>query len=486
VSELVSATAAEIAAAVGRRVAAAVEVFDAFAARVEALNPRLNAVIRFDPRVGRAEAAAVDRRIAGGDTLPLAGVPFTVKDNLWVKGRVAAQGSALFADFVAPEDAPAVARLRAAGAVFLGTTNCSEFACKGNTTNRLFGPTRNPWDLTRTPGGSSGGAASAVAAGLGAIALGTDGGGSIRRPAAHVGVVGMKPSAGLVPHTGGFVEPVFGNSVIGQMARTVEDIRLMLDAITAPDLADPQSPPVPVWSRAAAGRVEGLRVAFSPRLGLGFPVDPDVAANVRATAERLASAGATVEETDPQWPEGASEQALMPLQLAGLASLYGERFKARAWDVDPDIGAQIEAGLRLSGVDVAHALHAREALYRALARFFERFDLLLAPTTPVTAWPIELLGPKEIEGKAVTPRGHAVFTPLFNHTYMPACSVPCGLDRQGLPVGIQVVGPRFADARVLGLAEAIERTVASNFRVPRTPASDEPIATAGGTRNERV
>jgi aspartyl-tRNA(Asn)/glutamyl-tRNA(Gln) amidotransferase subunit A len=470
VSELASATAAEIAAAVASRRVSAVEVFDACVARVELLNPRLNAVIRFDPRGGRAEAEAVDRRIAAGDTPALAGVPFTVKDNLWVKGRIAAQGSKLFAEFVAPEDAPAVARLRAAGAVFLGTTNCSEFACKGNTTNRLFGPTRNPWDPARTPGGSSGGAASAVAAGLGPIALGTDGGGSTRRPAAHVGVVGMKPSAGLVPHTGGFSEPVFGNAVIGQMARSVEDIRLMLDAITTPDLADPQSPPVPLWPRAAAGPVEGLRVAFSPRLGLGFPVDTDVAASVRTAAERLASAGALVEETGPQWPEGASEQALMPLQLAGLASLYGERFKARAWDADPDIGAQIEAGLRLSGVDVARALHAREALYRALARFFERFDLLLTPTTPVTAWPIELLGPKEIEGKPVTPRGHAVFTPLFNHTYVPACSVPCGLDRQGLPIGIQVVGPRFSDARVLALAEVVERQTQPSFRAPHAPA----------------
>lgn len=465
-----SATAAELAQRVSGRRTSAVEVLDAFVARIEALNPRLNAIVRFDPRAGRADAEAVDRRIAGGDTLALAGVPFTVKDNLWVKGRPASQGSKLFADFVAPEDAVAVARLRAAGAVFLGTTNCSEFACKGNTTNPLFGPTRNPWDLARTPGGSSGGAASAVAAGLGPIALCTDGGGSTRRPAAHVGVVGMKPSAGLVPHTGGFAEPVFGNSVIGQMARSVEDIRLILDCIAAPDPADPQSPPAQLWAHRAAGRVEGLRVAFSPRLGLGFPVDTDVAASVRTAAERLAGAGIAVEETDPQWPEDASEQALMPLQLAGLASLYGERFKARGWEADPDIAAQIEAGLRLSGVDVARALHAREALYRALSRFFERFDLLLTPTTPVTAWPIERLGPKEIEGKPVTPRGHAVFTPLFNHTYVPACSVPCGLDRNGLPIGIQIVGPRFADARVLALAEMVERQTQPSFRAPHAPA----------------
>lgn len=469
--EIPSFTAIELARRIRAREFSAVAAYNAFVARVEALNPRLNALVRFDPAVGRAEARRADERLAAGDEAPLLGVPFTAKDNLWVKGRPVSQGSTLFADFVAPEDAPAVARLRAAGAVYLGTTNCSEFACKGNTTNRLFGPTRNPWDLARTPGGSSGGAASAVAAGLGPIALCTDGGGSTRRPAAHVGVVGMKPSAGLVPHTGGFREPVFGNSVVGQMARSVADVRLMLDAIAVPDLADPQSAPVPLWRRDVPNRVAGLRVAFSPRLGLGFPVDPDVAASVRAAVNRLAGAGAIVEERDPPWLEGASEQALMPLQLAGLASLYGERFKARAWDVDPDIGAQIEAGLRLSGAEVAAALHAREALYRVLASFFGDFDLLVAPTTPVTAWPVELLGPKEIEGKLVSPRGHAVFTPLFNHTYVPACSVPCGLDGRGLPVGLQIVGPRFADAHVLALAEVVERQTEPSFRAPRTPAA---------------
>jgi aspartyl-tRNA(Asn)/glutamyl-tRNA(Gln) amidotransferase subunit A len=470
VDTIVSATAAELARLVSRRQASAAEVMDAFVTRVEALNPLLNAIVRFDPAAARAESESVDRRIASGEALPLAGVPFTAKDTLWVEGRTVSQGSTLFADFVAPQDAPAVARLRAAGAVFLGTTNCSEFACKGNTTNRLFGPTRNPWDLARTPGGSSGGAASAVAAGLGPIALATDAGGSTRRPAAHAGVVGMKPSAGLVPHTGGFAEPAFGNAVIGPMARTVEDIRHVLDAIAVVDLSDPQSPPVPSWPGEGEQHVEGLRVAFSPRLGLGFPVDSDVAASVAAAAARLASAGVAVDEADPQWPEGSAEEALMPLQLAGLASIYGERYKTGAWEVDPDIGAQIEAGLRLTGAEVANALRAREGMYRTLSRLFARFDLLLTPTTPVTAWPIELLGPPRIEGKAVTPRGHAVFTPLFNHTYVPACSVPCGFDRNGLPVGIQVVGPRFADARVLALAEIVEKQTRPSFRAPHAPA----------------
>ncbi len=468
VAEIASLTATELARRVRARELSAVEVFDAFVARVEALNPRLNALVRFDPSIGRAEARRADERLVAGQPAPLLGVPFTVKDNLWVKGRVVSQGSKLFERFVAPEDAFAVARLRAAGAVFLGITNCSEFACKGVTTNQLFGPTRNPWDLSRTPGGSSGGAASAVAAGLCPLALATDGGGSTRRPAAHVGAVGMKPTAGLVPHPVGFAEPVFGNSVVGQIARSVADVALMLDAIAAPDLADPQGVPQTAWWHdAASASLAGARIAYSPRLGLGFPVDRDVAACVRAAVERLAAAGHAVEEADPEWPAGASEQALMPLQLAGLAALYGEQFEARAWEVDPDIASQIEAGLKLSGAEVARALRVREELYAVLHRFFQRYDFLVTPTTPVTAWPLGRLGPAEIEGQPVSPRGHAVFTPLFNHTYVPACSVPCGLDGNGLPVGIQAVGPRFADARVLALAGVIERQSPVDFSRPR-------------------
>jgi aspartyl-tRNA(Asn)/glutamyl-tRNA(Gln) amidotransferase subunit A len=464
------ATAAEIALAVGRRQLSAVEAFEAHAERLAAINPRINAVVRFDRRASFAEAEEVDRRVAAGEVLALAGVPFTVKDTLWVEGRVVSQGSKLFEHFIAPQDALAVQRLRAAGAVLLGITNCSEFACKGNTTNRLFGPTRNPWDLARTPGGSSGGAASAVAAGLGPIALATDGGGSTRRPAAHAGVVGMKPSAGLVPHAAGFPEPAYGNCVIGQMARCVQDVALMLDALAQPSLDDPQGMPYPVWRQGVLPPSEGLRVAFSPRLGLGFAVDADVAACVRAAVERLRASGIQVEDADPEWPPGTSEEALMPLQLAGLAMLYGERYSAKAWDVDPDIGAQIETGLGLTGVEVVRALHIRETLYRTVAGFFRRYDLLLTPTTPVTAWPLELLGPQEIEGRPATPRGHAVFTPLFNHTYVPACSVPCGLDRQGLPVGIQIVGPRFSDAIVLALAARIERQTEGTFLDARTPS----------------
>jgi aspartyl-tRNA(Asn)/glutamyl-tRNA(Gln) amidotransferase subunit A len=359
--------------------------------------------------------------------------------------------------------------MREAGAVLLGLTNCSEFACKGVTTNPLFGPTRNPWNLELTPGGSSGGAASAVAAGLCPIALATDGGGSTRRPAAHVGAVGMKPSAGMIPNPVGFEEPVFGNCAIGQITRTVEDSALVLDVLSGPDSADPAS----FVARQANGSAAGLpalprdlRVGFSPRLGLRYPVDEDVAQCVRAAVQRLHAGGMRIEERDPDWPEGTSEQALMPLQFAGLAAIYGDRYRQRAWEVDPDIAAQIEAGLRTTGAEIARALLFRDELYRRLDRYFRRYDFLLTPTTPCAAWPFTQLGPATIEGRAVTPRGHAVFTPIFNHTYVPACSVPCGLDRNGLPVGLQIVGPRLSDFRVLALAAMVESVNQVDFRRP--------------------
>ncbi len=464
-------TALEATDAIAHGALSARELAQAQVEAVERLNPRLNALVRFDAEAALAAGRAMDAARARGERPgALAGAFATVKDNIWVADRPVSQGSALFADFVAPADALAVARLRAAGGSYLGTSNCSEFACKGVTTNRLFGATRNPWRLECTPGGSSGGAAAAVAAGLGQVALTTDGGGSTRRPAAHCGVVGLKPSAGLIPHPLGFAEPVFGNSVIGIMARSVADAAAVLEAVAGPDRRDPQCPPGDLGV-AAASRLDaplaGLRIAFSPRLGLDVAVDADAAAATRAAAAWLAEAGAELVDRDPPWPAGTSEEVLMPLQLGGLAALYGAQFRREPALFDPDIGAQIDKGLGLDAAAVAHALLHRAAMFRALAGFFAEVDLLLCPTTPCTAWPLEALGPATIEGRPASPRAHAVFTPAFNHTFLPACSVPAGLAANGLPLGVQLVGWRFDDARVLQAAACIERRTDPAFRRPR-------------------
>jgi len=449
------------------------ELAESAIAAVQQINPSLNAIIHFEPAFVRSQAAEADRRVKAGERGAWLGIPVTVKDNLWIKGRPATNGSLLYKDFVAPTDALAVARLRAGGAVVLGSTNCSEFACKGVTTNLVHGATRNPWDLNRTPGGSSGGAAAATSSGLGHVAIATDAGGSVRRPAAHSGVVGMKPTSGMIPHADGFYEPVYGNSVIGIMARCVADVIDMMELLAKPNLADPQSSfccqsssRYP-FDRAIAKRDRLSHIAYSPRLGLGFAVDPEINNAVRAATIALTEAGHTVEEVDPEWPEGTSEEALMPLQLAGLAAIYGERFKQGAWQADPDIARQIEAGLSLSGRVVAEALELRKAMYGALHKLHQRFDVLITPTTAATAWPLDMLAPDHIEGKLASPRGHAVFTPIFNHCFVPACSVPCGLDQLKLPIGLQISGPRFSDARILSLAAAVEAASPHDFSAPK-------------------
>ncbi len=451
-------SARSLAAQVQSRVTTAAAVAEHFIARVQARNPALNALVQFDPDRVRAEAVDVDRRLAGGTNLPLAGVPVTVKDNVWVAGYVQQQGSRLFDGFVAPRDAWVVARLKALGAVVLGITNCSEFACKGNTVNLVYGATRHPHDLALTPGGSSGGAAAGLAAGLGLLAIATDAGGSTRRPAAHTGLVGLKPSPGLIPHPWGFAEPNYGLSVIGLLGRNVGDVAWLFDLLIAFDASDPSAPALPVDLGVGDLRPppRSLRIGWSPQLGCGFAVDADVAAALQARVDALRTRGWTVTDADPAWPDGTREYPLIKLQHAGLHALYGQHLAAGHTAIDPDLAAQITLGASVTAADVATALRLRERITSALASFFDRFDLLLTPTAPVTAWPIDQLGPALIGGLPAGPRGHAAFTPLFNYAGMPAISVPAGTVR-GLPVGLQVVAPRYEDARVMQFAAVLER-----------------------------
>lgn len=415
-------------------------------------NPALNAVIRHDPNAVRAEAARLVGAKETGSVLPLYGMTFTVKDNLWVAGEKISQGSRLFQDFVAPADALAVGRLRRAGALFLGITNCSEFACKGVTTNLLHGSTKHPLNPALTPGGSSGGAAAALAAGIGDLALATDAGGSARRPAAHCGVIGYKPSAGRIPLGPGFAEAVFGNGVIAPMARDMATLRQAFTSLAVFDPRDPASCPPPPVSPAN----RRLRVAFSATFGLDAAIDDQVRDGVDAAVEALRAQGFNIVAATPTWPPGLGEAGFMPLQHAGLAALYGQRYRQEPDLFDPDIGRQIESGLMLHGHEVAAALLLREATAQALARFFDDFDLLLGPTVPCTAWPATQLGPTQIGGRPAAPRDHAVFTPIFNHAGTPAISLPCGRDGAGLPFGLQIVARRFADECLLDFAAQAE------------------------------
>lgn len=455
--QVIRTSARDLAASVNSGALDPVELVEAFIGAIEARNPTLNALVGFDPELARSEAAAVRRRHRAGERMVLAGVPVVVKDNIWVGGRRITQGSRLFAEHIAPQDAISVSRLKQAGAIIIGIGNCPEFACKGVTNSPLHGATRHPLDDRLTPGGSSGGNAAALAADFAPVALGTDGGGSGRRPPAHTGTVGLKPSFGAIPYGPGFPEPFWGIAVIAPMGRTVADVAALFSAVAGPDPLDPESTAIEVAPRVDP---RDLRIAFSPRLGLDAPVDADVGAAIEEARHRLGAAGWRIMAADPFWPAGTNEAALMPLQAAGLAALHGKAWRKDAAQFDPDVAAQIKRGLALEAADVGLALEASALIKRAFASFMAEYDLLLCPTAPCVSWPHAQLGPEQIGGVQVGPRGHAVFTPWFNHALAPAISIPCGQGQGGLPVGLQIVGRRGTDNLVLAAADAAEAVLA--------------------------
>ena len=451
-TELLDQGAAAIATAVRGGKTTARDVAEAAIARVEARNKALTAIVDFNPAEARTVADAVDARRKQGFDGPILGVPYTVKDTTWVAGRRVTNGSLLYKDFIPPRDALAVERLRNAGGVFLGMTNTPEMAAKGHTENKVYGPTRHPMNIALTPGGSSGGAAAALAAGFTPIALGTDGGGSGRRPASHCGVVGLKTSAGAIPTPfgfGGAYGPLYG--VVAPMGRSVADARVAFEVMAGPDPRDPHSVAlldVPPPSNP--------RVAVSPRLGLDVAVDPDVMAAFEAAVARLRAAGWRIEEADVAWPESTTETAFAAVNAAASALLYGERHAKQKDLFGDNVAGLIERGRSVPGTDVVASFRFADACARSVAAFFADYDYLLTPTTACVSWPVEQVYPRVIENRQVGPRGHAAFTPLFNLALVPGISVPCGAGRDGLPVGLQIVAPRLHDRPLLAMAQRAE------------------------------
>lgn len=432
-------SARDLAHAVGQGQITPQQVAAATRAVAQAKNPALNAICLFNPAF-EAEAEAVAARLAAGETLPLAGVPVLIKDNIWVKGLRITQGSRLFETFIAPEDAQAVTLLRQAGAMVLGISTCSEFACKGATFSPLHGITRNPIDLSLTPGGSSGGAVAAVAAGIVPLALGTDAGGSSRRPPAHVGIVGLKPTLDLVPDGPGFDDPVCGISVICPIARDMGDIALAMQVLTG---ITPNAP-------------SDVRLAASPDFGTGQTLEPDVLRNFQRAMEIIRTSGGTVQDAAIEWPENTSGTDILPLQWAGLAHLYGAEWEETPDLFDPDLAPQLTAGMALSGAEVAAAHQAGYRMRKTLCAALARYGVIATPTTPCPAWPADQLAPTLIAGQATNPRAHAAFTPQINHAGVPALSIPCGTDSNGLPLGLQLIAGAGCDAELMGLARALE------------------------------
>jgi len=426
--------------------------------RIHQMQPVLNAFTTVLDEAALASARAADQAVRDGRRLPaLLGVPVSVKDHIWMSGAPATNGSLVLADFVPPVDAVPVARLRAAGAVIVGKTNNPEFCYRGYTDNLVFGLTRNPWDLARTPGGSSGGAGASVAAGLTPVALGTDGGGSIRIPAAFCGVVGHKPTFGLVPKEPGF-KGWKTLSVDGPLVRSVRDAALLLSVLAGVDATDDMTwpgPPPGTYLDAVTQDVRGLRVAWSADLGM-LPVDLGVRTVFRDALDVLAGLGCRLLEAAPTTPHPTELWNTIAL-TEGYAS-EGPYLDAGRDTMSPGTAEIIEAGRHITGAQYVDALHDRARYVETWTRFFEHVDVLVTPAMQLTAFPVGLQTPEEIEGQRVDPFFDDWCTICLpaNLAGLPATVVPAGFS-DGLPVGLQVIGPRWSDALTLQVAAAFER-----------------------------
>jgi len=449
-SELWTLSAAELVDGYRRKTFSPVEVTAAVMARIERLNPKLNAFCLVSETALEDAKAAEARWTAGQPKGLLDGVPVSIKDILLTKGWPTLRGSKTI-DPKGPwnDDAPVTARLREHGAVLLGKTTTPEFGWKGVTDSPLTGITRNPWNPAKTPGGSSGGAAAAVAAGMGPLAVGTDGGGSIRIPCSFTGLFGIKPSFGRVPAWP--LSPFGTVAHVGPMTRTVTDAALMLNVIAQPDARDWHALPYDPrdWRMGLDGGVEGLRIAYSPDLGYA-KVDPEVRKLVDDAVKVFSDLGAKVEQKNPGFADPAP--VFTTHWFSGAAFLL-KNLKSHEL-IDPGLREVARLGAKITADELLDAQMKRGALGLHMNLFHRDYDLLVTPTLSIAAFDAG----KEVADQMLQSRW-TEWTPFsfpFNLTQQPAASIPCGLTKAGLPVGLHLVGPRYADALVLRAARAFE------------------------------
>lgn len=442
-----------------------VEVLKACLAQMTRHDEAINAMCLVDEASAMAQAKASEARWQKGEPAGFVdGVPALVKDLILVKGWPTLRGSKTVAREQAwDQDGPSVARLREQGAVLPGLATTPEFGWKGVTDSPLTGITRNPWDVSKTPGGSSGGSSAALAAGYAPLALGTDGGGSIRIPAGFSGVFGLKPSFGRVP---AWPASPFGTVAhTGPMTRSVADAALMLNVIAMPDARDWFALPYEARDyRDVLGRgVAGLRIAYSPALGYA-EVDPDIAALVKSAVDVLADLGAVVEETDPGFEDPTP--LFRTVWWLGARALLGQLPEEKLALLDPGLADVVRQSRAITLEDQFAANKARAALGTHMKLFMERYDLLVTPTLPIPAFGTGMLSPADDDGTGKwvdwTP-----FSYPFNLTQQPAASVPCGFTPAGLPAGLHIVGRMFDDATVLRASHAYEQATSWHKSRPR-------------------
>ncbi|GAA5192588.1 amidase [Rugosimonospora acidiphila] len=459
------------AALIQSRVVSATELVSAHLRRIAAINPCVNAIVTLDPERALAEAAAADAAIARGDrTGPLHGLPAAIKDTHDAAGMRTTHGSPLRADNVPDEDELVVARMRAAGAIVLGKTNVPEFGMGGHTDNTLFGPTRNPYDPALSAGGSSGGAAAALATGMATVCEGSDLGGSLRNPASFCNVVGLRPSPGRVPD----IPTAFGWQpllVNGPMGRTVDDTALLLSVIAGPHPGSPlglnQDPGM--YTSIDPADLRGLRVGWAPDLGGMVNVDPEVRAVIDAQIGTLLDLGCVVEEASIDF-DGADE-AFRTLRAWTLAYLLDDAIRRHRDQLKPSLIWNVEEGRWLSGRDIAAAIETQTRLYHRAREFFERYDLLVAPAASTVPFPVELEYPPFIDDVPQTTYLDWIRVGYdITMTGCPALALPAGFTPSGLPVGLQLVGPHHGERGLLAVGKTFEQANPAGHRRADLPA----------------
>ena len=456
-SELAFMSAVELAQSIRDKKVSSLEATENFFQRIDQLDSQLHSYLTLCRDQALADARAADAAVRQGSELgTLHGVPISIKDLETTKGVVTTMGSAIFKDRMPDMDSIVVERVKAAGGIILGKTNTPEFGQSGTTENKLGEPCRNPWNTERTPGGSSGGAAAALAAGLCTLSMGTDGGGSVRIPASFTGLFGIKPTQGRVPRFGGYGRPSANHfSQSGPITRTVADSALLLQVIAGPDTRDITSirEPAPDFSANLGAGVNGMRLAWSSDLGYAA-VDAEVVDITKQAAMKFIGLGANMDDAKLKL-EDPFETFWNVFSTAAYTS-YGHLLEEHRDDLS-DIGLMsIEHGQQTTGADMSRAIYEVDRLGRRMEEFFDNFDLLLTPTMAVPAFPIDQR-PGVIGGKTVDPFwGFLPFTYPINISGQTAASIPCGYSSDGMPIGLHIIGPKGSEAKVLQACAAFE------------------------------
>jgi len=438
------------------------QVLNVFLSRIEALEPRLNAFAHLDVEGASSAAAAADERQRRGERLgPLDGIPIAIKDNLYVGTQPASWGSHLFANFVPERDDICVERLRAAGAVIVGKTNTPEFALSGHTTSARFGTTRNPWDTSLTPGGSTGGGSAAVSAGLVPLAIGTDAGGSIRTPAAYTGLLGLRPANGRVPRRYGFPPMAIDFQAIGLLARTTRDMAMLLGIVGRADPRDPASMLVPSM-REVPGRP--LHVGWFDSVG-DEGSDDEVCTSLSSVLNQIRNLGHAVHRVAPPF-DLAQLRSVWPILSAAGAARVARRDPQWRDKLTPAMAELVEKGLALSAADYVEALDRLQSFRADTSAKWGEYDLLVTPTTPAPAWPVGEDAPATIGGRAGNGDTQGMFCGWVNAMGFAGLSVPGPVHPDGRPIGIQLVARPSGENMLLGLAADLERLAAWDERWP--------------------